>query len=285
MTKKTKKIENMEENWLATLPEDMTVTQVDENGRTVEIPLRDHPSLKDYKSKDEAVKALVHAQKLLGKTPEGYVQVPGADADPEQMTAFHAALGRPDAPEGYELPEIDLPDGFELQEAMIEGFRAKAYELGLTPGQVSGLFQWFLPVVLDTHHSLEAEARRVKDTELESLRSVHRGDTPTMLDNALRAAEAIGGQELLEALNATGAGNRAAVISAFAKIAPLVLESGLRGSARGWGEELSKEKLMEMMRDPRYADPVQRDDGFVNKVREGFKILYPGEYIPGSRTV
>ena len=285
MTKKTKKIENMEENWLETLPEDMTVTQVDENGRTVEIPLRDHPSLKDYKSKDEAVKALVHAQKLLGKTPEGYVQVPGADADPEQLTAFHAALGRPDTPEGYELPEIDLPKGFELQEAMIEGFRTKAHELGLTPGQVSGLFEWFLPVVLDTHHELEAEARRLKDSELESLRSVHRGDTPIMLDNALRAAEAVGGTELLEALNATGAGNRAAVISAFAKIAPLVLESGLRGSARGWGEELSKEKLMEMMRDPRYADPLQRDDGFVNKIREGFKTLYPGEYIPGSRTV
>jgi hypothetical protein len=285
MTKKTKKIENMEENWLATLPEDMTVAQVGEDGKTVEIPLRDHPSLRDYKSKDEAVKALVHAQKLLGKTPEGYVQVPGADADPDQVNAFHAAMGRPDVPEGYELPEIDLPDGFELQEAMIEGFRAKAHELGLTPGQVSGLFEWFLPVVLDSHHALEAEARRLKDTELESLRSVHRGDTPIMLDNALRAAEAVGGTELLEALNATGAGNRAAVISAFAKIAPLVLESGLRGSARGWGEELSKEKLMEMMRDPRYADPAQRDDGFVNKVREGFKILYPGEYIPGSRTV
>lgn len=280
----TKKINKMEENWLMTLPEEMTVAQVDENGKTVEIPLRDHPSLKDYKSKDEAVKALVHAQKLLGKTPAGYVQVPGEDADPDQMEAFHAALGRPDAPDGYALPEVDLPDGFELQEAMIDGFRTKAHELGLTPGQVSGLFQWFLPVVLETQHELEAEAHKLRDTELESLRSVHRGDTPAMLDSALRAAEAIGGQELLEALNATGAGNRAAVISAFAKIAPLVLESGLRGSARGWGEELSKDKLMEMMRDPRYADPLQRDDAFVSKVREGFKILYPGEYVPGSRT-
>ncbi|MEF2145037.1 MAG: hypothetical protein V3573_06290, partial [Desulfovibrionaceae bacterium] len=64
---------------------------------------------------------------------------------------------------------------------------------------------------------------------------------------------------------------------------PLVLESGLRGSARGWGEELSREKLLEMMRDPRYSDPLQRDADFVKKVREGFQTLYPGDYVPGSR--
>ncbi len=281
MTKEKK--QDTTENWLMTLPEEWTVKQMDENGKTVEIPLREHPALQDYKTKDEAVKALVHAQKLLGKTPEGYVQVPGEDADPEQVAAFHAALGRPEAAGGYEMPEIDLPDGFELQEAMIEGFRSTAHGLGLTPAQVSGLYQWFLPVVLDTHHEMEAEARKFRDSELETIRNVHRGDTPTMLDNALRAAEAIGGEELLEALNSTGAGDRAAVISAFAKIAPLVLESGLRGSARGWGEELSKDKLLEMMRDPRYSDPLQRDNAFVNKVREGFKALYPGDYIPGSR--
>ena len=271
------------EKWQMTLPEEWTVRQVGEDGTETEIPLRDHPALSKYATKDEAVKALVHAQRMLGKTPEGYVRVPGKQDSPEDMAAFYKALGRPEQPDGYALPDLDLPDGFELREDLIGGLRAKAFELGLTPNQVAGLYQWFLPQVLDAHHSMEAEAGKLRETELESLRSVHRGDTPSLLDSALRAAEAVGGEELLAALDATGAGNRAAVISAFAKIAPLVLESGLRGSARGWGEDLTIERLREMMQDPRYKDPTKREDSFVKKVNQGFELLYPGDYVPGSR--
>lgn len=273
--------EQTAEAWQMTLPEEWTVRQMDENGREVDIPLRDHPALRDYRTKDEAVKALVHAQRMLGKVPDGYVQLPGDD--PERAEAFYAAIGRPESAEGYAFPEIDLPDGYEVQETLLEGFRQTAFQLGLTPQQVGGLYQWFLPLVLDTHHGLKAEADQTRERELESLRSVHRGDTPRLLDNALRAAEAIGGRELLEALDTTRAGDRAPVINAFAKIAPLVLESGMRSAGSGWGEELSRDKLREMMRDPRYHDPRQRDPEFVKKVRKGFETLYPGDYIPGSR--
>jgi len=55
-------------NWQATLPEEWTIPYVDDSGREQQIPLRDHPSLRHYKTKDEAVKALVHAQRMLGKT-------------------------------------------------------------------------------------------------------------------------------------------------------------------------------------------------------------------------
>ncbi len=255
------------DDWRQTLPEEWTVRLSGEDGVERIIPLRDHPALARYETKDEAVKALVHAQKLLGKTPEGYVRLPGRDAPADQLAAFHSALGRPESPEEYALPELDLPEGFEIRQELTEGLKATAHELGLTPDQVAGLYQWFLPRVMEAHHAMNDEAARLRDSELETL----------------RAAEAIGGEDLLDALNRTGAGDRAAVISAFAKIAPLVLESGLRGAATGWGEELSREKLREMMQDPRYHDPVRRDQAFVKKVRQGFETLYPGDYTPGGR--
>ncbi len=274
---------NNEQKWQKTLPEEWLVKQLDENGAEREIRLRDHPALQSYKTKDEAVKALVHAQRMLGKTPEGYVRIPDDKDDEEQRSAFYAALGRPEIADGYQLPEMELPEGYEVKQALIAGFKEAAHSLGLTPPQVEGLYQWFLPMVLDTHHSLEADACKHRDAELESLRSVHRADTPRMLDTALRAAEAIGGKELLHALDTTRAGDHAAVINAFAKIAPLVLESGLRGTGNGWGEELSREKLREMMKDPRYHDPSKRDPEYVKTVRKGFETLYPGDYVPGSR--
>lgn len=274
---------NTEQNWQKTLPQEWTVKQLGEDGVEVEIPLREHPALQRYKTKDEAVKALVHAQRMLGKTPQGYVRMPGVSDGQEELDAFYAALGRPEGADGYELPVMELPEGYEVKEALLLSFKKQAHALGLTPAQVTGLYQWFLPIVLEAHHCLESEACKLQDAELESLRSVHRADTPRMLDTALRAAEAIGGKELLHALDTTRAGDHAAVINAFAKIAPLVLESGLRGTGNGWGEDLSREKLREMMQDPRYKDPLKRDPEYVKQVRKGFETLYPGDYIPGSR--
>jgi len=280
----TKKItpQTTQETWQASLPEEWTVMQMDEHGQEVEIPLRDHPALRDYKTKDEAVKALVHAQRMLGKTPKGYIRIPDKD-NTEEREALFATLGCPNCAEDYEIPAMEVPAGYEVKQQFIQEFKEVAHTLSLTSEQVAGLYQWFLPVVLDAHHSLEAETRQTRNRELESLRTVHRGDTPRMLDNALRAAEAIGGKELLLALDKTNAGDHAAVINAFAKMAPLVLESGMRSSGSGWGEELSRDKLREMMQDPRYHDPLQRDSGFVKKVRKGFEALYPGDYVPGSR--
>jgi len=273
----------MKNKWQMTLPEEWTVMQSGEDGVETEIPLRNHPALAKYATKDEAVKALVHAQRMIGKAPEGYIRMPGEDEGAEEMAAFYTALGRPEAADGYELPDMDLPNGFEVREDLVSGLRDKAYELGLTPKQVSGLYEWFMPLVMDTHHQMETEAHQLRQSELNSLRSVHRGDTPAMLDKAMRAAEAIGGAELLAVLDKTNAGNHAAVISAFAKLAPMVLEGGMRGSARAWGEDLTIERLREMMKDPRFSDPSRRDQDFIKKVNEGFEILYPGDYIPGSR--
>lgn len=272
-----------EQAWQKTLPEEWTVKQMGEDGTEKEVPLRDHPALKSYKTKDEAVKALVHAQRMLGKAPDGYVKVPAIEAGHEVLDAFYAALGRPDAADKYQLPEMELPEGYALNVEMLEGFRNTAHRLGLTPEQVSGLYQWFLPLVLDTRARLDAETELTREKELEALRAVHRGETPRMLDMALRAAEAIGGKELLAALDVTRAGDQSAVINAFARMAPLVLEGGMRGSGSGWGEELSREKLRAMMQDPRYHDPLKRDPEYVKKVRKGFETLYPGDYVPGSR--
>lgn len=266
-------------DWRAELPEDWTVMVRDEDGGMREIPLREHPALAKYASKDEAVKALVHAQRLIGMRPEdmdGVIRVPGEDADAEAWAAVWAALGRPEAPEGYELPELDLPEGLEIDEELRAGFLAKSHELGLTPGQVSGLYGWFLPLSA----AYEQQQRDARDAghrrAFEDLRSLHRGETPRVLEDARLAALALGGEELLQALEDTGAGDRAEVVQALARVAPLVLEPGLR-RGRG-GEAPTREHLKQMMRDPRYWDPTRRDQAWVDEVMRGFERLYPGEH-------
>lgn len=271
-----------EQDWRTTLPEEWTVTVTDPEKGEIEIPLREHPALAKYATKDEAVKALVHAQRMLGRRPEGYLPLP-EDHAPERMAEIYATLGRPDSPDGYAMPDMDLPEDFKMDADFLNEFRAHAHELGLTADQVAGLYTWFLPVAVRAMESKRQATETARGRELDALRSVHRGATRDVLTRALQCVRALGGDELLDALDATGAGDRAAVISAFARMAPLLLENGLRGEGMDQGPDLTREKLVEMMRDPRYSDPLKRDSAYVKKIRNGFKQLYPGDYVPGTR--
>ena len=62
------------DDWRQTLPEDWTAPGRDATGAEVQVPLREHPALAKYASKDEAIKALVHAQRLLGFTGQRIYQ-------------------------------------------------------------------------------------------------------------------------------------------------------------------------------------------------------------------
>jgi len=81
----------------------------------------------------------------------------------------------------------------------------------------------------------------------------------------------------MERLEANGAADDARVVQAFARMAPLVSESVLRGRDAAPMQGVTPQRLREMMRDPRYFDPSRRDEDFVSQVRQGFESLYPGE--------
>ncbi|MGE4503773.1 MAG: hypothetical protein AB7D51_00370 [Desulfovibrionaceae bacterium] len=257
-----------QDDWRLTLPQDWTVAVRGEDGLQREIPLREHPTLGRYASKDEAVKALVHAQRLIGRRPEPMGQY---------------AAAPPEGPDAYGLPDLDLPDGFELDDDLRTAFRAKAFELGISPEQARGLYEWFLPRNIAAWQGKMDEDRLNDEREMETLRAVHRGESEGVLESARQAAMALGGEELSMALEETGAGRRAVVLSALARMAPMLTEGRLRSSGAGPGRMLGEEQLTEMMRDPRYHDPTQRDPAFVRRIEQGFERLYPGSYQPGNR--
>lgn len=270
---------NPNTDWRETLPEDWTAPGRDESGAEVQIPLRRHPALAKYGSKDEAIKALAHAQRLLGKKGESSGPLSLLSAEPGD--ACEPVRQRPERPEDYRLPELELPEEFCVDEGLRAAFLAKAHELGLSDGQAGGLYAWFLPLNVQGLREQEARTKNARrqcyERELGALRQAHGGSARGVLEAARKAVMALGGQELLDRLTETGAGNDARVVQAFARIAPLVSEAGMRGRDAGPAQAMSPQRLREMMRDPRYFDPSRRDAEFVRQVREGFEALYPGE--------
>jgi hypothetical protein len=92
---------------------------------------------------------------------DGLVRVPGADAKPEEVTAFRKATGVPDVPEGYNLAKPEqLPEGVTWDENRAGAFAKVAHEIGLSPAQVAKLNEWEIGNMAGAH----AE-RLVKETK------------------------------------------------------------------------------------------------------------------------
>lgn len=109
-----------EPTWRDSLPED----------------LKADPSLSTLKDVGALAKSYVEIRKTVGK--DG-VRVPKEDAPPEEWAKFHQALGVPETPDKYELPEIE---GIQFNEKEVSEFKSLAHKLGLRPEAVKQLAQF-----------------------------------------------------------------------------------------------------------------------------------------------
>lgn len=75
-----------------------------------------------------------------------FVRLPGDDAKPEDIAAFHKALGVPETPDAY-VKDLKLDDGLvlgELDKPIVEDFAKEAHKAGVTPQQFKNTIQWYL---------------------------------------------------------------------------------------------------------------------------------------------
>lgn len=248
-------MQNLNTNWQQSLSDQMMIEEKGNDG-TRRIPLREHPALAKYATQDEAIKALIHAQRMIGGN--GRPNVPAS-------------------PREYVMPELRLPADFVIDEKMRDEYLTRAHQLGLSSEQAAGLFAWFVPMAAEAAEQMRMERDFTQTRELEALRGQHRHNTGRILDDARQAALALGGEELLKALEETGAANKAAVISALSRVAPYVLEGRFRDSNAANQSGITEQTLRRLMKDPRYHDPMQRDPEFVRAIEEGFRLLYPSD--------
>lgn len=103
-------------------------------------------SLGKFKEPIEVGRAYVELEKKLGSS----VQIPKADASPEEWGKFFSRVGRPDSPDKYELPEEGLTDELRAR------IRKEAYESGATPKMVQALIGTILE---DAKARMQAEEK------------------------------------------------------------------------------------------------------------------------------
>lgn len=75
----------------------------------------------------------------------GLIKVPGKDAKPEEIAAYHKALGVPEKPEDY-VKDLTLENGAVIGEAdkpLVDGMLAAAHKAGATQPVVASILNWY----------------------------------------------------------------------------------------------------------------------------------------------
>ncbi len=120
--------------------------------------LRSDPAFESLKTLPDLAKSYLNTKKLVGKKTVG---LPDQNSSAEEWGKFWDSLGRPSAPERYELQRNGEIPKEMIDEAGAKRLMAKAHELGITKSQLQGLTEEFDSQLLEGFKSGQtAEAER-----------------------------------------------------------------------------------------------------------------------------
>lgn len=207
---------------------------------TEQLPREFRDKFTGYGSYKEFVSA---ADEALGLKERAIVK-PADDAPSEEWDRFYASVGRPDGPDGYEIPD----DAGDPQ--LVSGFKQKAHELGLTTQQAKNLFGWYTEAekAMDTQRreQLQAGAEKVRETLKEEWGSEY----DTMLKNIERFKLKYGSAEVAQELNNPAIGNNPNLIKLLARAgADLASDNFVEGQPSQQKPQKSNHLSYEWMRD------------------------------------
>lgn len=258
--------ETTTEDWRTGLPED----------------IRDHASLKDLDGVGALATKLIHAESLVGADK---IAIPGKNADQKTKDDFYAKLGRPEKPEGYEVPTENMPEEIALDNEQISLFRAEAYRIGLTAEQAASMIRF------DAHRTGsalkemdESTVSQVKET-LEQLQKDWGDAYEQNSGIAKHGLREIGGTEMAEWAEETGLGNDIRFIKFCYNVGRALASDEVKGMGGAYGFKMSpedaKRKIDQMKADDEH-NKNRLDAGrsghklAVKEWEEAFKIGYPG---------
>lgn len=246
-----------------------------------------------YKTADDFFKGVDWMNQTIGKknVVQG-IELPGEDAKPEDWDAFYNGLGRPEKPDGYELPELkDIPEGFVLPEDK-QFWANMAHKHGLTKKQAAGLFSEFMQDMSERYKSalegsasamVEAAKKRMQESA-DALKGEWGDDFGANLNLAKRAAEHLG---ILDSLDQSGAGNDPAVLKLAAELGKMLGEDNMRrGDPSGGGmtKEEALAKITAIKASPEYNSFNPAFGEKRSEVERLLRTYFPGEQTHGVRT-
>jgi hypothetical protein len=198
-------------SWRDSLPED----------------IRGHASLKAVQDVGALAKGYIHAQSMVGAEK---IAVPSKHATDEDWTQVYRKLGLPESVDKY---EVKAPEGAQLDEGFMKGFKEAALKSGVLPKQAEKLVGWYSEAA---SKALEAQQTALQTQRTEGLNTLKKEWGQGWDKNVAMAKAAVkeyGGEEFGKFLKDTGLTNDPAMIKFMAKLGSTLTEAQMHGAGSG----------------------------------------------------
>lgn len=198
--------------------------------------IRADGAFRDIKDLAGLAKSYVHAQKLLGnRDPKTLFAIPGADDD-KAWGEVYDALGRPASHDKYELPQVQLPDGLAIDDALKGEFLKTAHANGLSTRQAAKLYEWYNAQAAARWKADSDAAQRGQADGLAALKTEFGQAFDAKIDLAHKALahyseKALGPKAgaFIQYLEQTRLGDNPEMVKVFAAMGAALQEDGLIG--------------------------------------------------------
>jgi len=205
-----------------------------------------------YNSPEDLAKAYKELESKIGSKEETIRQQLLEELQAE------AYGDRPETAGDYQLPESIDPDS-TMDSKLLQWWADHAYENGYSQEEFQQGIELFAEAIEGQMPDLEAEAKKLGDN------ANARIEAASLFANKFFPQEAI---PAIERMCESAEG-----IIALEAIMEAMKDSSYAGSTQPTAG-FSEADLREMMNDPRYWSPKDRDPNFVKQVEEGFKSVY-----------
>lgn len=190
------------------------------------VTLKNDPALSSFKDVEGLAKSYVHAQKMVGSER---VAVPRDDWTDADWSGYYDKLGRPETHDGYETPDVELPESIKFDDSVIDDAKKEFHKLGLSSKQADGILKYYLSGLGDQVSKQNEHAQETHDQATSRLENEWGREYGHNMDIARGALKKFGTPELIETLESTGMGNNVDLIKAFASVGNMVMEDNVRG--------------------------------------------------------
>lgn len=200
------------ENWKEGLPED----------------LRSDPSLQTINTIPDAIKSLIHSQKMVGANK---VVVPGKHATEEDWNQFYEKVGVPKEVDKYEVNASEDSD-----KDFVDWFKAAAHEIKLLPSQAQKLYEKYSEKMSGFKQAQDHDAKQTQAEYEATLKKEFGAGFDYKASLAAKAVQKLAGDNLdgaKEVLDKYGLSSHPDIVRMFVRAGELLFkEDSVQGESR-----------------------------------------------------
>ena len=208
---------------------------------------------KGWDSPDKFLESYQNLERKLGSD----IRIPDELTDDHKSMIF-SKLGKPETPDGY---EYQPPEGMDIDQGLIDGFKQFAHQKNLPKDLFGDLINFEVEAAVAQQEAMEQAAEEVKQQAVEALRSEWKDNYDANFKSSKQTAEQL---EILEDLEGLGLADHPGTIKMLHKISKKLSEDTLNPGNRTQVKS-PQEEIKEIMESAAFKDRMHPEHANVYK--------------------